>query len=57
MNENEMPEWAKKLNERIDSIGEKLDKTFPEERKKPDFSKLRAELDLNDVQVKKELNK
>lgn len=57
MNETEMPEWAQKLMERIDSIGEKMDKTFPQEQKKPDFSKLRSELDMNDLQVKKELIK
>lgn len=55
MNENneEMPEWVKALIERVESLTEKMDKTFPEsEKKKPDFSRLRSELDMNDLQLK-----
>lgn len=48
-NFNEVPEWAAAIIERVENLAKKMDETFPEpEKKKPDFSKLRSELDLND---------
>lgn len=44
----EVPAWAKELSDRIEKLAEKMEKTFPEPaRKKPDFSKLHRELDMN----------
>lgn len=57
MNENneEMPEWVKALIERVESLTEKMDKTFPEsEKKKPDFSALKSELAMNDLLLGKD---
>ena len=54
MNENfeEMPDWAKELINSVKEMTEKVNKTFPEEEKKHDFSKLRNLLDMDDLQLK-----
>lgn len=55
MKENfeEMPKWAKELSDRIEKLAKKMDETFPEPaRKKPNFSKLKSELDMNAAQLK-----
>ena len=54
MNENfnEVPEWAKELIDSVKEMKERVDKTFPEEEKKHDFSKLRNLLDMDDLQLK-----
>lgn len=54
MEENfeEMPQWAKELITNVKELTEKVNKTFPDEEKKHDFSKLRDLLDMNDLQLK-----
>ena len=54
MNENfnEVPEWAKELIDSVKEMKERVDKTFPEQEKKHDFSKLRNLLDMDDLQLK-----
>jgi len=48
-NFNEAPEWAAAIIERVENLAKKMEKTFPEpERKKPDFSRLKSELAMND---------
>lgn len=51
-NFNEVPEWAKELINSVNEMKEKVNKTFPDEEKKHDFSKLRDLLDMNDLQLK-----
>jgi hypothetical protein len=51
-NYDEMPKWAKELTDRIEAIGKKFDEHFPEtDKRKPDFSKLKHELDMNAEQL------
>ena len=54
MNENfeEMPNWAKELINSVKEMKERVEKTFPDEEKKHDFSKLRNLLDMDDLQLK-----
>ena len=51
-NFDEMPQWAKELIDSVKEMTEKVNKTFPDEEKKHDFSKLRNLLDMNDLQLK-----
>ena len=54
MNENfdETPNWAKELINTVKEMAEKVNKTFPDEEKKHDFSKLRNLLDMDAIQLK-----
>lgn len=54
MDENfeEMPQWAKELITNVKELTERVEKTFPDEEKKHDFSKLRNLLDMDDLQLK-----
>lgn len=53
MNENfdEVPAWAKELINSVNEMKEKVNKTFPDEEKKHDFSKLRNLLDMDAIQL------
>lgn len=59
MEENfeEVPQWAKELINTVKEMTEKVNKTFPDEEKKHDFSKLRDLLNMNDLQIKDNKNK
>ena len=35
---NEAPDWAKELINSVNELKQKVDTTFPEQEKKPDFS-------------------
>lgn len=56
-NFDEVPEWAKELINSVNEMKEKVNKTFPEEEKKHDFSKLRNLLDMDAIQLKDNKNK